>query len=181
MSIWIDNRHPQLRAGRARLARHLNGMLRSLGHDGAWVDVSLVSDAEIKLLNRRYRGVNKVTDVLSFALSEAPGPQLPVEVLGDIVISLDTAARQALAVWYQHGKSVRYRLTEEVLFLATHGLLHLLGHDHQRPAQAETMEALERQFMASVTVLDVQAFDRTEHATIRRPSQSTLRRPSQGL
>ncbi len=169
MSIWIDNRHPQLRAGQARLARHLNEMLQALGHAGAWVDVSLVTDAEIKRLNRRYRQVNKVTDVLSFALSEAPGPQLPVEILGDIVISLDTAARQALAVRYQFAQvpeAKGYRITEEVLFLATHGLLHLLGHDHLEPAQAEAMEALERQFLAAITPLDVQALDRTEHSRI---------------
>lgn len=175
MSIDIDNRHPELRIGTARLARHLRAMLRTLGHPRAWVDVSLTSDDEIKRLNRRYRGVRAVTDVLSFALSEAPGPAMPVEILGDIVISLDTAQRQAEALRRHAGAQEgarRYRLTEEVLFLATHGLLHLLGHDHLQAEDAEVMEALERQFMAPVTPLDVQALDRTGHA---RATQRTPR------
>ena len=182
MSIDIDNRHPDLRIGTARLGRHLRAMLRALGHTRAWVDVSLTTDDDIKRLNRRYRGVRAVTDVLSFALAEAPGPLLPFEILGDIVISLDTAKRQAEAL-RRHAATQegarRYRLTEEVIFLATHGLLHLLGHDHLQANEAEVMEALERQFMAAVTPLDVQALDRTGHArtpgTKRAPGSAVAR------
>lgn len=162
MSISIDNRHPNLRVNQRVLAKHLRRVLKDLGHARALVDVSLVTDDEIHSLNRDYRGVDAVTDVLSFALQEADSPE-PLEMLGDLVVSLDTAARQADGVRTGTAGGAGYGLVEEVLFLATHGLLHLLGHDHQEAAAAEAMEALERRFMADVTALDVHASDRTAH------------------
>lgn len=167
MSVAIDNRHPTLKVDKRRLGNHLRKMLKELGHAKALLDVSLVTDEEIHQLNRDYRGVDAVTDVLSFAMSEAGGPEV-IEVLGDLVVSLDTAERQAADVRARvQGDAealAAYGLAEEVLFLATHGLLHLLGHDHHEPAEAEVMEAMERKFMSGVTVLDVQSLDRTAHA-----------------
>ena len=95
---------------------------------GENVEVSLVfaDDDYIRELNREYRGKDMPTDVLSFALDEGDEPDVvggPVEVLlGDIVISLETACRQAA----EFGHS----LERELAFLTVHGLLHLLGYDH---------------------------------------------------
>ena len=83
------------------------------------VDVLLTSDAEVKRLNRAFRGKNKATDVLSFPAPE----ELAGEVAGDLAVSLDTAARQAA----EHGHS----LADEVRILLLHGLLHLAGEDHE--------------------------------------------------
>ena len=85
------------------------------------VDVLLCSDAEIKRLNKMYRGKNKATDVLSFpAAAEA-------EVIsGDLAVSLETASRQAA----EHGHTLR----DEVRVLLLHGLLHLAGEDHESDA-----------------------------------------------
>jgi probable rRNA maturation factor len=174
MSIDLDCCHPDLRIGQRRLARHLRSILAELGHPRGYVDVRLTTDADIRELNRQYRKVDAVTDVLSFPLADAHDPDVPVELLGDIVISLDTAQRQARAVREAVRSGAdpadvkRYRLTEEVLFLATHGLLHLLGHDHAKRRQAEDMEALERRFMATVTPLDVHLCDRTAHGVARK-------------
>lgn len=167
MPLTIDNRHPTLKVDKRRLGGHLRGMLKELGHGRAVLDVSLVTDEEIHQLNRDYRGVDAVTDVLSFAMGEADGPEVE-EILGDLVISLDTALRQATELREtpagQDPQALQgYTLAEEVLFLATHGLLHLLGHDHHDPAEAEAMEALERRFIRPVTAVDVHAFDRTAH------------------
>jgi probable rRNA maturation factor len=167
MPVAIDNRHPTLKVDKRRLGAHLRGMLKELGHAKAVVDVSLVTDAEIRQLNKDYRGVDAVTDVLSFAMSEADGPEV-MEILGDLVVSLDTAERQAAEVRAtsqgQDPQALQgYGLAEEVLFLATHGLLHLLGHDHLETAEAEAMEALERRFIGVVTTVDVHACDRTAH------------------
>lgn len=168
MPVVTDNRHPTLRVDRKRLATHLRTALRHLGRLNAEVSVSLVTDEEIQSLNAEWRGVNAVTDVLSFALEEVDMPDVGVEMLGDIVVSLDTAARQVAIV---HGANAhrpeiaQYRLDEEVLFLATHGLLHLCGHDHQEAAEADAMEALERKLMAGVTSLDLHAADRSTHGT----------------
>lgn len=162
MPVFIDSRHPRLQTGQRRLAAHLRAALRTLGRPRAEVSVSLVDDAEIQQLNRDYRGKDAVTDVLSFALQEGEGPGLPVDVLGDIVVSLDTAQRQAIEVQQRLGVG-DYGLFEETAFLCTHGLLHLLGHDHEVAAEAEQMEALERALMAPLTAVDVHALDRSRH------------------
>lgn len=100
----------------------VRGVLRALRRTDAGVTILLTGNAEIRSLNRRYRGRNRATDVLSFPLE---GPTLEGEWnLGDIAISMETAARQARAA----GRS----LDEEVRFLVLHGLLHLAGYDHER-------------------------------------------------
>lgn len=91
-------------------------------------EVSLVfcDDAYIQDLNKKYRGKDQSTDVLSFALNEGEEPEIvdgPSQVLlGDIIISLETAARQA--------EEYNHSLEREVAYLTVHGMLHLLGYDH---------------------------------------------------
>lgn len=99
------------------LARFLNRARAAVPLEGH-VDVLLTSDAELKRLNKAFRGKNKATDVLSF-----PAPPESAGVAGDLAISLDTAARQA----QEHGHSLR----DEVRILLLHGLLHLAGADHE--------------------------------------------------
>jgi rRNA maturation RNase YbeY len=117
--------------------------LKHLGQASAEVCVSLVSDAEIQALNRQYRHKDRPTDVLAFPVRE--GERIPGDEqhLGDVVISVDTARRQA----EEHGRS----LEEELATLLIHGLLHLLGYDHERsPAEARKMRQLERRLAATV-------------------------------
>ncbi len=83
------------------------------------VDVLLTTDAELKRLNRTFRGKNKPTDVLSFPVP----PEISTKHAGDLAVSLDTAARQAA----EHGHSLR----DELRILVLHGLLHLAGEDHE--------------------------------------------------
>ncbi len=85
------------------------------------VTLVLTTDRRIRFLNRTWRGIDKATDVLSFPAGADPGP---VRHLGDVVVSRDTAARQAR----QEG----HALATELRVLALHGLLHLLGYDHER-------------------------------------------------
>ena len=92
------------------------------------VDLRLTDDTVIHELNRDYRDKDRPTDVLAFAQREGEGPQPCPEVLGDLVISLDTAARQA-----------KDGLYAEVVFLAAHGLCHLLGYDHQDDEEEAVM------------------------------------------
>jgi len=91
------------------------------------VSVVLADDEHIKQLNCQYRGKDCATDVLSFALNEGEDPDIidgPDEILlGDIIISLETAARQA----EEYGHSVE----RELAYLTVHGMLHLLGYDHE--------------------------------------------------
>jgi probable rRNA maturation factor len=165
LSVSVDNRHGRLRVDQRALRRQVRRVLADAGRGDAWVDVSLVADAEIAALNRDWRGVDGVTDVLSFALDEVAGPTAGPEVLGDVVISLDTAARQARRVREVHGLDrSAWRLREETLFLLTHGVLHLLGHDHATPEEAAAMAAEERRLLGELTAVPFQQIDRSDHA-----------------
>ena len=96
----------------------------------------LTDDDTVRALNKRWRGIDAATDVLSFP-EDPRGP-----VLGDVVISVETAARQAAA---------RHRgLDEEVARLVIHGLLHILGHDHEDEADAKVMRAEQRRLWKAV-------------------------------
>jgi probable rRNA maturation factor len=127
----------------ARLRSHARRMARAAALSdlslGAEVEVglTLTDDAEIHALNRDFRRKNKPTDVLAFAMREGEGGNLHPGVLGDVVISLDTAARQA-----------RRGLCAEVLFLWSHGLCHLLGYDHRTDREEAVMNARMRDLAA---------------------------------
>jgi rRNA maturation RNase YbeY len=98
-----------------------------------------VGDKAMRSLNRRYRGKDRTTDVLSFSLREGRFNRVQPHVLGDIVLSLPAAARQAKAAG--EPRSV------EIDRLLVHGYLHLLGYDHERSrAEASRMEGRERRF-----------------------------------
>ena len=109
------------------------------------VSVNFVTDEAIHELNRDYRGVDRPTDVLSFECDGYEGEDdlAPVEgmayELGDIVIAPDIAEAQAP----EYGLS----FADEVSLLVTHGLLHLCGYDHMEDAEAEVMEARERELL----------------------------------
>lgn len=122
---------------RRRVTRRLRLALRLLGRASSRVTVVFTDDEEIRALNRDFRGHDRATDVLSFHLQELAGegdPRGRGVLLGDIVISVETARRRA----------GRTRLPVELERLAVHGLCHLFGHDHRRKAEARRMFALER-------------------------------------
>jgi probable rRNA maturation factor len=128
----------------AFVERVLTAAARRLGVAGE-VSVSFVTDEEIHELNRTYRGVDRPTDVLSFALAE--GEEMPAAAdepvsFGDIVVSLPTAARQAA----EYGHS----LEREVAFLLVHGFLHLNGFDHQEEAEEREMFAIQEEVLAQL-------------------------------
>lgn len=111
------------------------------------VDITIVTDEEIHALNRDYRNVDRTTDVLSFALDEDGGePELvggpEVHLLGDIIISAETAMRQAEE--FGHG------LEREIVYLAVHGLLHLLGYDHMQEEDKVVMRAKEEEALREI-------------------------------
>ena len=108
-------------------------MLRALELEDAELSILLCDDATIRSLNRRYRNRNQSTDVLAFAMREGPGGDTASGLLGDVVISLPTARRQA----GRHDRPI----VDEVTMLLAHGLLHLIGYDHQADAEEAEMEA----------------------------------------
>jgi len=111
---------------------------------GARVTLTVVGEEAIRRLNRRYRGVNAPTDVLSFPLLSDGFPTPPDEPphVGDVVLCAPIAARQAAE--YGHA------LEREIAYLFTHGVLHLLGYDHQRSEEQRVMRAREEDVLAAV-------------------------------
>lgn len=119
------------------LRRLGNAMLAALELPKAELSILLTDDSEIHVLNREHRQKDNPTDVLAFAMDERATD--PARVLGDVVISLDTADRQA--------RSRKRPLIEEVRFLLAHGLLHLIGYDHAEPAEKREMVAMTRRLV----------------------------------
>ena len=119
-------------------------LANALGSQKTEVSLLLLDDSGITALNGQYRGKPRPTDVLSFPLytaEELTGMQ--PEVLGDVVISVETAARQA--------ERAGCALWEEMIRLLVHGILHLLGFEHENNASgARTMRARERRIMRAV-------------------------------
>ena len=108
------------------LSKIAHRALEVLGLSKAELSIALVSDAQIRRLNKLYRNKDKPTDVLSFPIGEKVEDWL---ILGDIVISVDTAKRQA--------QELGYSLEEELKRLLVHGLVHLLGYDHELGGEEE--------------------------------------------
>jgi probable rRNA maturation factor len=113
-------------------------MLDALGLGDAELSILLADDATIRELNHRHRGKDSPTDVLAFPVDEKPVRNAP-RILGDVVISLETALRQA--------RSRRRNLLAEVRFLLAHGLLHLIGYDHATRIQKRRMDAATRRLI----------------------------------
>lgn len=132
-----------------RLHDGLNAVAHLHGLDNMTeVDITIVDDEEIHTLNREYRNVDRPTDVLSFALDEGEEdePELidgPEEhLLGDIIISAETAQRQ--------GEEFGHGLEREIVYLAVHGLLHLLGYDHMTDEDKKIMRAKEEEALREI-------------------------------
>ncbi len=117
----------------------------ALGDETGGVVVLLTDDATVRDLNARFRDKDRPTNVLSFPAAEVPEMQGP-EPLGDIVLAYGVCAEEAKA----QGKT----LTDHLTHLVVHGVLHLLGRDHEDETEAEAMEAEERAVLARLGVAD---------------------------
>jgi len=106
------------------------------------LSVLIVDDAEIRIINRDYLGRDKPTNVISFAMQEGEGAGVQPGLLGDVVISADTAERDAV--------EAAVPFERELYFLLLHGILHLIGYDHERGTESEAvlMETREREIFA---------------------------------
>ena len=135
-AVGVSMRGRRAPALAARLGRSARRLLRALDLRHGELSLLLVSDGEMRRLNRRWRDRDRPTDVLAFAQAEGPGGA-PDGMLGDVVISVDTARRQAA----ERGET----LGREAERLLVHGVLHLLGYDHERStAEARRMQRRER-------------------------------------
>lgn len=127
----------------ALLVGRAEALLIALDRPEAELSVSLVEDSEMAEMNEQYRGRSGPTDVLSFSLLEGEFAEHNRGMLGDVIMGLGVAERQAAELGHS--------LDEELLRLLIHGALHLLGHDHEEDAEAEVMEAQERELLSRLT------------------------------
>jgi probable rRNA maturation factor len=162
--IYLSNRTRNAGIDAPALAETLEALLAAIGEAGTSVSLTFVRDAPMRALNRTHRGKDAPTDVLSFPLFDPeqfdrsgetrplqrgvhgseglPGDDAGERLLGDIVISVDTAGRQAQAY--------DAPLQRELERLLIHAVLHLAGHDHEEPGERAVMEREERRLAAVV-------------------------------
>ncbi|HUK42747.1 MAG TPA: rRNA maturation RNase YbeY [Candidatus Acidoferrales bacterium] len=135
MPVEVVRRDSGKQFSSRKLKKIANGVLALLKQDDAELSVALVGNAEIRKLNARFRKKDYSTDVLSFPAAE--GIISDFRLLGDVVISVDKAKEQA--------RERSRTLDEEMITLLIHGVLHLLGYDHERSAKdARIMTRLEK-------------------------------------
>ncbi|MDX9963038.1 rRNA maturation RNase YbeY [Desulfobacter postgatei] len=122
LRILIDNRQEE-RLATAPLYKKTEQILNALGCDDHELSIVITDDAQVRELNRTYRGKDEPTNVLSFPMQEGEFSDITPGLLGDVVISLDTAEAEAIAA----GISTDERMSQ----LLVHGILHLFGFDHE--------------------------------------------------
>jgi probable rRNA maturation factor len=122
--VEVVNRQRKLPLDCERWRAFTSKALKVVPADGAGATVAFISDRSMRELNRRWRGKRGTTDVLSFPVEQEVWEQVEGKTLGDLVISIEQAARQA--------KENGLTLNEEIAQLILHGLLHLCGYDHER-------------------------------------------------
>ncbi|MBQ8681692.1 MAG: rRNA maturation RNase YbeY [Bacilli bacterium] len=127
------------------LEEYVKYVTKKLEIEKAIFNIILVDEEEIHNLNRDYRGVDKKTDVITFALEDGDGFKNPeIRMLGDIYLCIPVAYEQAEI--YGHSKM------REVCFLATHGILHLLGYDHMVEEDEKIMFALQEELLSKYEI-----------------------------
>jgi probable rRNA maturation factor len=137
MPIALSLEHgPHPGIAKVEVARRIKAMIRLLQLEKMDVSFVLTDDETIHQLNKVYRGKDRPTDVLAFAMREGEFADLAGSVLGDVIVSVPTARKQALS-----RAGTGWSVLDEVTMLLAHGLLHLLGWDHDTPAKDRRMKA----------------------------------------
>ena len=151
MKVIISN-YPEELSFPAEIEENVRAAAKKVGElygvENGEVSVTLTNNDYIHQLNRKYRQIDRPTDVLSFALNESEEPDIEngpdINVLGDIILSVERAEEQAA----DYGHSLR----REIAFLTVHGMLHLLGYDHMEEADRLEMEKEQRYVMEQLGI-----------------------------
>lgn len=140
MSVFVESRVRTVKVNPVLVRKFASMILSSMNEESSDLSVTFVGDQRMRRLNRRYRRKDKPTDVLAFAIRDACLPvrtRIGSAPLGDVVIAVPTAIRQA--------RAAKRSLREEMAVLLIHGILHLCGYDHERgEREARRMHKRER-------------------------------------
>ena len=143
MDIQIRSRRKIHGLGNRKIKQKLKTVLSALGCRDVELSIFFTDDEEISRLNQRYLGKTGPTNVLAFPISGGPPPDPETGMLGDVVISVETATSES--------KSIGEPLDETIFRLLIHGILHLLNYDHERSADdADMMEAEQRRLLSLI-------------------------------
>ena len=145
MKIQIENNQTKIKIQRRNVRSTVRTLLNIMDCANKELSISFVDDKTIQELNKIYLQKNKPTNVLSFSLQEGKYGNINPDILGDIIISAETAQRDA--------DIGNLSLSEEIVFLIIHGLLHLLGFNHENTTRAQTtkMRLKERELFQNIT------------------------------
>jgi probable rRNA maturation factor len=149
MNLQIQNNQNKIKINRRKIRAAILKIMKILECADKEISINFVDDTKIKQLNKQYLGKDKATNVLSFSLREDEYGNINPQVLGDIVISVETAQKDAV-----YGNLT---VDQEIDFLIIHGLLHLLGYDHENKTEKETskMRKKERELFNLINGNDI--------------------------
>ncbi len=139
MVIDIQNLQDKIKIDEEKIKKSIGSILKKLSEEGSELSLLFVGDSYIKRLNRKYRDVDSKTDVLAFPMREGQRLSQKSPLLGDVVISVETAKREAV--------KRKRTIHKEMLLYLTHGVLHLLGYNDEDPKARKKMGIKEKELM----------------------------------
>jgi probable rRNA maturation factor len=144
MEVQIDNRQVKHRISKKKIQKTAKAILSALGYPDAELSILIVDDQQITHLNQQYLNREGPTNVIAFAMQEGPFAEIAPDLLGDVVISVETAHRQA--------KNAGLNMLDYFDQLLIHGILHLLGYNHEKDrSEADKMEQKAKELLKAIT------------------------------
>jgi probable rRNA maturation factor len=131
MKIQIENQQKRIKIDKREIRAEVTKLLKLLDCANMEISIAFVDDETIQRLNKQYLSRDRSTNVISFPLQEGEFCNINPDMLGDVVISVDTARRDA--------DKGNIRFDEEIIFLIIHGLLHLTGYNHENTSKADAL------------------------------------------
>ena len=142
MSIDIRSLQGKIKVNKKEIRKCAEFVLKAMDEDASELSLLFVDDSYIKKLNRKYRGVNSSTDVLAFPMREGKGFSRDSLILGDVVVSAETAKREA--------EKRNVSIQKEMRLYVVHGILHLLRYDDKNPGDRKRMKAKELELLEAM-------------------------------
>jgi probable rRNA maturation factor len=137
MKIQIGNQQKRIKIDKRKIRVKVTRLLGLLDCENKEICITFVDDKTIQGINQQYLSKDRPTNVISFSLQEGEFGDINPKILGDIVISVDTARQDA--------EKGHFSFDEEILFLIIHGLLHLLGYNHENTSKGNTLRMAQKE------------------------------------
>lgn len=137
MKIQIENQQKRIKIGKRKIRVKVTKLLKMMDCVNKEISITFVDDDTIQCINKQYLSKDRPTNVISFSLQEGEFGDINPEILGDVVISVDTAQHDA--------EKGNLSFDEEILFLIIHGLLHLLGYNHENTSRAKALRMKQKE------------------------------------